>query len=210
MSHNNAAVFRSIQQALHVSFLMDILPVTQKGNTQVALERLMEEAGVAKAVQRDGTLNFSGLSPMEVRAQCAMVLGAVEHHCLPYERAAVTAWFSAADTPGQRSLSEVAAHRRKVYAITALHAYAQPRLTIESPAAQKLLVWHVHCRGKLRDQLTERSIAAEHGLSQSTVHRNIVAVATACALLRRAGMARLQAMFIRDGLVDSAEESCTA
>ena len=73
MIPRNAPVFRSTQQALHVAFLMGILPVTQKSNTQMLLERLMEEAGVAKVVQRDGTLNFAGLSPMEVRGQCAMV-----------------------------------------------------------------------------------------------------------------------------------------
>jgi hypothetical protein len=202
MIPRNAPVFRSTQQALHVAFLMGILPVTQKSNTQMLLERLMEEAGVAKVVQRDGTLNFAGLSPMEVRGQCAMVRGAVEHHCLPYERAAIVAWFSSADDTGGKGASDVAAHRQKVYAITALHGLTQPRMTIDSVDVQRMIVWHVHARGRLRDRLTERAIAAESSVSQSTVHRNVVVVSQTCSALRRRGMDRLEEMFRRDGLVD--------
>jgi len=199
---NNAPMFRSTQQALHVSFLMATLPVTQKGNTQAMLERLMEDAGIAREIRRDGTLNFGGLSPMEVRGQCAMVRGAVDHHCEPYQRAAITAWFSSADDTGGKTAAEVDAHRRKVYAITALHGLVQARMSIESFDAQKLVMWHVHARGRLRDRLTERAIAGEFQIPKTTLHRNIVAVSQTCSALRRGGMERLEALFVRDGLVE--------
>lgn len=183
------AVFRSVQQALHVSFLMAQLPVTQKGSTQTLLEALMEEAGVAKDVRRDGTLNFAGLSPMEVRGQCAMVRGAVLHHCSAMERHAIHAWFAhdASKAEGVRELRD----------------YCSARFTIDIRAAQTLIVWHINVQGRARDLCTERAIAAEHKLSQSTVHRNIVVASQTCAMLRNAGMRRLDALFQRDGLVDS-------
>jgi hypothetical protein len=183
------AVFRSVSQALHVSFLMASLPVTQKGNTQAALERLMEQAGVRTEVVRDGTLNFRGLSSMEVRGQCAMVRGAVLHHCTEMERHAIHAWF--AHDPS------------KADGVHALRDYCAGHLTIESPSACTLIVWAVHAQGRARDMCTERAIAAEHQLSQMTVHRNIVIVQKAAGRLRRAGMDRLSVMFERDGLIAS-------
>lgn len=197
MTGHAEAIFRSITQALHVSFLMGTLPVTQKGNTQVAIERLMEEAGVRTEAMRDGTLNFAGMSPMEVRGQCAMVRGAVTHHCAPIERHAIHAWFAhdASKAEGVRQLRD----------------YCAPQFTIESPTAQMLIVWHVHAQGRARDMCTERAIAGEHQLSQSTVHRNIVKVAKAASMLRRRGLDRLEPMFVRDGVIDSlSKESASA
>lgn len=189
-------IFQSIGQALHVSFLMDSLPVTQKGNTQAMLERLMEEAGVPREIRRDGSLNFSGLSPMEVRGQCAMVRGAVGHHCTAMEAHAIRAWFAhdASKAEGVRQLRD----------------FFGGLFTIESPQAQMLIVWHIHAQGRARDLCTERAIAGEHGLSQSTVHRNIVAVGRACAGPRVAGMRRLEALFQRDGLIENSMIRVTA
>lgn len=184
-----APVFRSVSQALHVSFLMASLPVAQKGNTQVALERLMEEAGVRTEVIRDGTLNFSGLTSMEVRGQCAMVRGAVQHHCTAMERFAIWARF--------------AHDASKAEGVSRLRDYCAGQFTVESPQAQMLMVWAVHATGRVRNMVSQRAIAAEHQLSQSTVQRNMQGVAKIAGTLRRAGMLRLQPMFERDDLVDA-------
>ena len=40
------AVFRSVGQALHVSFLMEVLPVTQRVSTQVLIDGLKKRCGV--------------------------------------------------------------------------------------------------------------------------------------------------------------------
>lgn len=196
--NSSPAVFRSVSQALHVSFLMATLPVTQKGNTQALVERLMADAGVAKEVHRDGTLNFAGLSPMEVRGQCAMVRGAVDHHCQPLERAAIHAWFMSQPTAAKND------------AILALRDHCDATFTIEGSSPRALVLWHIHSQGRARDVCTERAIAAEHVLSQSTVHRNIVAVSKVCTLLRRRGMDALEPMFRRDGLIELDDEARAA
>jgi hypothetical protein len=188
MTETNA-IFRSVSQALHVSFLMATLPVTQKSNTQALVERLMEDAGVRKEVHRDGTLNFAGLSPMEVRGQCAMVRGAVDHHCQPLERAAIHAWFMPTVTAAKND------------AILALREHCAPTFTIEGSSPRAVVLWHIHSQGRARDVCTERAIASEFVLSQSTVHRNIVAVSKVCTLLRRRGMDALEGMFLRDGVI---------
>jgi hypothetical protein len=191
------AIFRSVSQALHVAFVIDVLPVTQKSNTQVLIERLMEDAGVARSARDEGSVNFSGLSPMEVRGQCAMVRAAVRHHCTDVEAHALHAWFA------DQNASE------KILGVHAMRDQARARclFTVEAPAAQLLIAWHIHASGRLRDQVTERAIADENGLSQSTVHRNIVAVRKMASGFRRQGMDRLEALFARDGLVERPDTS---
>jgi len=192
MTETNA-VFRSVSQALHVSFLMSTLPVTQRGNTQALVERLMEDAGMRREIVRDGTLNFAGLSPMEVRGQCAMVRGAVDHHTQPLERAAIHAWFMPTPT------------KAKNEAVLLLRDHCDATFTIEGSSPRALILWHIHSQGRARDVCTERAIASEFVLSQSTVHRNIVAVSKVCTLLRRRGMDALEPMFTRDGLIGDDE-----
>lgn len=189
------AVFRNISQALHVSYLMSVLPVTQKGSTQIVIEDLMRQAGITTDDLRDGTLNFSGLGQMDIRAQCAMVRGAVDHHCAEPERHAIWAWF--------------AMDSSKAEGVRYLREYCRPQLTIESPSAQMLMVWAVHATGRNRERCNQRAIAAEHELSQSTVQRNMAKIAKQCGALRERGMVRLAAMFERDGLVESAAVATT-
>ncbi len=86
-------------------------------------------------------------------------------------------------------------------------AQALSLYTIEAPMARLLISWHVHATGRLRDMCTERAIADENGLSQSTVHRNIVAVRKMASNYRRQGMDRLEALFARDGLVERPDTS---
>jgi hypothetical protein len=193
MTQQQQAVFKSVSQALHVAFLIASLPVTKKGPMQAALEHLMKQAGIRTEHMRDSNVNFRGLSPLEVRGQCAMVRAAVLHHCTEMERHAIHAWYA---------LDEA-----KADGVRALRDFCAPRLTIESPQARMLLVWHVHAQGRARDICTERAIAAEHGLSQSTVHRNVVVVGQTAGKLRRAGMERLEQMFQRDGLVEASDQA---
>jgi hypothetical protein len=189
------AVFRSVHQALHVSFLMAVLPPTQKSNTQALIEQLMRDAGVNREVERDGTLNFQGLSPLEVRAQCAMVRGAVSHHCTTPERMAIWAWFAhdASKAEGVRFLCD----------------WCTPHWAIDSPQARMLITWRacVTDDSKAARHCSVRDIEGEHGIPKTTVHRQLGAIMKACRGLRERGAGRLEAMFIAHGLIDDPEFS---
>lgn len=184
------AVFRSVHQALHVAHLMAVLPPTQKSNTQSIIEQLMRDAGVLREVERDGTLNFKGLSPLEVRGQCAMVRGAVVHHCTLDERMAIWAWFAhdASKAEGVRHLCKLAAD---VW-------------TVESPQARMLMTWRANVTddSKAARHCSVRDIEGEHGIPKSTVQRNVAAAGKMFRKLRTAGADRLEALFVAHGLVD--------
>lgn len=185
------AVFRSVHQALHVAFLMAVLPPTQKSNTQALIEQLMRDAGVLREVEHDGTLNFQGLSPLEVRGQCAMVRGAVEHHCTEPERMAIWAWF--------------AHDENKARAISYLCDWCTPYWTVESRPARMMMTWRANLTegSAAARQCSVRDVEGEFGIPKSTAHRNVLAVSKACRGLREQGINRLTALFESGGLCDS-------
>lgn len=79
-----APMFESASHALHVSFLIHSLPPNIKSPTSVLVDALMKsgDAWDGSATAPRARVNFAGLSPLEVRAQAALVValvGSLEH-----------------------------------------------------------------------------------------------------------------------------------
>lgn len=184
-----APIFRSVNQALHVSYLMATLPPTQRGPTQVLLNDLMDLAGVRREVEREGTINFAGLSPLEVRAQCAMVIAAVRDHLNEPERRAVEAWY--------------AHDASKADAVRFLCHWCGPHWTIEAPAARMMITWRINLADDSRAAqfCSMRTIEAEHGIPKSTVHDQLAKVTKAVMALRKHGLGQLEWYFEKQGVV---------
>jgi hypothetical protein len=82
------AIFENTQQAVHVAFLIMAQPATQDAPLRKALIRIMESINLVDGRQRHwldqlrgtsgGSVNFGGLSPGDIRAQCAMITQAVK------------------------------------------------------------------------------------------------------------------------------------
>jgi len=95
------AIFESTTQALHVSFLIMAVEPRQKNALRQALIRYIEEVRSPSANLLDwlnqlrgessGTVDFSGLTMDEIRAQCAMVTQIVRDHLPAPEMHAVRA-----------------------------------------------------------------------------------------------------------------------
>lgn len=98
------AIFRDTRQALHVSFLVLSTDPRAKNVFRTALIQIMEMQPSLTVRQQawldqligdasDSTVNFSGLSGDDVRAQCAEVVSAVRSKLPEVERWAVLARF---------------------------------------------------------------------------------------------------------------------
>lgn len=180
-------IFQNVGQALHVAFLMQILPVTQKVSTQMLIDALRQASGKMEA-RIASTINMGGMSPLEFRGQCAMVTAAAQHHLMAPEFAAVRSRFGHQLTKAQ--------------GVMALAEYLQPQSGIEHNWALRALVWSHYHRGSQRsaDRWSLRSIEAETGVTRRKLGDALQVVRDTGNALERRAEVRLEALFARTGL----------
>ena len=174
-------IFKSTEQALHVSFLVTSLPATQKTVMQAIYEANVGRSGVA------GTVNTRGLTQLEFRGQCAMVCAAVDSHLgMPPERHAIKAFLGhqLVKAEGVRGIAE----------------YLEPVLDFGGMALLAT-AWNVFANGEQRKGLTEREICKHYNLSQSKIHRAAEKIRKTSSELRLRGSSGLDGYFKETGLV---------
>ena len=152
-------IFKSVEQALHVSFLMEILPVTSRSFMQAMMEAHMKANGTWEgSIPKERTINFGGLSPLEIRGQCAMIRASVEHHLAEPEQLAVKAHY------GHQTCKEAG--------VRGLARYVSPMLSTAHSEAILALAWGIYGNEKQKDGLSLREVAEHYGLSKSTAQRD--------------------------------------
>lgn len=187
------AVFQTVGQALHVSFLMEILPVTQRVPTQVLIDGLKKRCGVwDETPPAARTVNFGGMTPLEVRGQCAMVRAAVVDHLPGPERDAVHARFG---------------HQRtKADGVRRLSEYTKPLARIDHDMAMLAIVWSMFQPARrAADRWSLRAIERETGVPKSTLAEAQARVRSLAQGLERRADERLADLFTRTGLVAEAD-----
>jgi len=182
------AVFQSVEAALFFAFLMEGQPVLQKSISQIVFEHLSRMAGRVDADDTPRTINFSGLTRLEIRGQCAMVRAAVEYRLPAPEAAAVHAYYGRA---GQQC---------KADGIQAVRDYCLPLLSIKGEDPTLAMAWGVFGEKRQREFLSQRKIAREFGLSQSTVCRDMKHIRYTGDVLCNRAVERLRPMFAQQGL----------
>lgn len=180
-------IFRSVQQALHFSFLMVTLPVSQKS----AMSQIYAQGGnrVWNEVRERSTIRFSGLSELEVRGQCAMVRGAVMDHLQVSERHAVHARYALQSTQSS--------------GVRAMRDAAKPMLSCQDEWPTLAMAWLIFGSTVQTEGITTRSIADEFELSQSSVMRDIGRIRQAHHALELMAFDKLSELFRKDGLIEN-------
>lgn len=188
---SDQAIFRSVGQALHVSFLLEILPPTQRVSTQVLIDGLKKRCGVWDEQRHAAhSVNFGGMTPLEVRGQCAMVRAAVADHLPDPERFAVHARFGHQIT--------------KAEGVRGLASYAAPLCGVQSDLAILAVTWSLFQPGRRTDHyFSLRAIERETGVSHSTLGRTRQRVMSLSQGLERRADDRLWPLFVRTGLVEN-------
>lgn len=179
-------IFNSVQQCLHFSFLMEILPATQKSQMQAMIERMLEDMGIVQERVKS-TINFGGLNALEIRGQCAMVRGAVLHHLPKPEADAIYARYG----------HQVC----KAGGVRGIRDYSQLMLSTHNDMATLTMAWSVFGSARQREDFSTRKIATEYGLSQSTVTRDVQVIVRTGRTLEGRAVERLTPIFERGGLV---------
>jgi hypothetical protein len=181
-------VFTSTRQALHVSFMFEVLPATQKSQMQMVLERMLEQAGVVEELEpHERSIDFQGLTGLEVRAQCAMVVGSVGSKCTAPEIAALWTRF------GLR--------RRQADGVRELAEYVGPMLVTSNRTAVLAMIWGKFARDGKRSDFSLHKIAGELGGHVTTNTRDQQSIARYQRSLEARGVERLDEYFKATGLV---------
>jgi hypothetical protein len=184
------AVFTSTRQALYISFLLEVTPATAKSQMQVVIEQMMAAAGVSAELDRhERTIDFRGLNALEVRGQCAMVVGAVQSHLALPEHGAI--W------------TKYGMRQRQVRGVSILAEYIEPMLTVRNKDAHQAMIWGRFGREINREVFSIRKIASELGLPHATVQRDQQKIVTVQRALEGKAMQRLDSLFETTGLIDS-------
>ena len=196
------AVFQTTGQALHLSYLMLSLPGMERNAMRVALIRAMEFTPRLNSRQSQwldqlrgtpsGTVDFDGLTMMEVRGQCSMVTSAVASRLPSAERGAILARFGIGAEKGD--------------GVQALVRYARRSCGISAYGPVYLLAARHYLSRTRREGLSLRDIADKHGLTKHAVDVASRWMAKHFASLELLAMQRLQAVFLADGLVAEAED----
>lgn len=198
---NHDPVFTSVGQALHVSFLMEALPVTQKVSTQVLIDSIKQQLGKVEA-RVSSTINLGGMSPLEFRGQCATVRGACENHLPAPELAAIRCRFGW-DDPKTRCITQSAG-------MVTLSMYLRPRVQVD-PSALLGLVGNHYMRAGQRGRQARvarpslREIHEETGASTQSLRTALEQVRLVGGALERLAQDRLTEYFERTGLIQMAE-----
>lgn len=193
---NRDAVFSSVGQALFVSFLMEVLPPTQKGATELVIDELKRRHFNLEAKSdNERTLNMRGLSPLELRGQCAMVRAVVQDHLPQPERVAI--W------------SRYGHQRTKAEGVRGITEYLRGLYSMPHGEAVLAITWAIYVpRNTPRDRSTGRkedwslrTLAERYRVDRRVLAENQRQIRHHAQQLERAGEQRLSGLFDRTGLV---------
>jgi hypothetical protein len=197
------AIFTSTEQALRVSYLILSMPPRHgqpfrnmlvrlledlerpTGQQQAWLERLRENGG-------SGTVNFGGLAPNEVRAQCSMVTAAARDRLPSQEMAAVLARFAVGP--------------EKLDGCKRLALYARRSSGLTSGTLLLELAARHYLPREQREGMTVRALGEKHKVSKDKIFRAAKWMEANFRALENLALSRLEPMFIAHGLVAEATE----
>lgn len=187
MSH----IFKSAEDALFFSYLMEVLPATQPSIMQSMLEQHMKACRVWSAPTQpdERRIDLRGLNPLEIRGQCAMVRGIVDHHLTAPEAAAIRSSYGHALT--------------KSTGVRALAEYVAPLLTTTNATAVLALAWGAFGNEQQRAGFAIRDVAEEFGLQRSTLQRDRAVIRRMGRDLKARAIDRINAKFRESGLLCS-------
>lgn len=187
-----STIFENAGHALHVSYLIHSQPASTVSPTAVLIDRLVKQNHVWDSLPepRESRVNFDGLSPLEVRAQCAQVVSMVNHLPHPAERDACHAIY------GQQAL--------KAQGVRGMAEYCAPVLGCADEMAL-YVAWHVFMRAHQRQGVTMQDIARKFSVTHQAVRYAVDCVKRYGQALHRRAITQLEERFIHGGLVPLAE-----
>lgn len=208
---NGGAIFRDVGHALHTAYLVIANEPRQGCVTRSLLLQAMmvgrskltpEQAEWFDSLKGSpaGSIDFSGLSDDEIRAQCAMVVAAVNHHLPRIEAMVVRARFGATEYEDVNGVRRYAFSHERATAIRELSDWLRPFLqNVPVMAVDSLLARQF--ANHIKTKISVRDLAAAFGCSKSTYHRASAVVRGHVRQLEASAHQRLARHFVQQGII---------
>jgi hypothetical protein len=189
----DAPVFRNTRHALHVSFLVMSQPPKTISPTAVVIDMLVKQNFVWDGLEpeRSSSVNFSGLSPLEVRAQCAQVVAMANH--LP-------------NRAYSDALAAIYGHQAiKSEGVRGVARYAEAMMPHLGADTVLYVAWHVFATQRQRDAgVTLAEIAKHHGVTLDATRHASSRIRTVGRTLHGWATSALAQRFVDGGLCEEA------
>ncbi|KAF1042391.1 MAG: hypothetical protein GAK35_02764 [Herbaspirillum frisingense] len=223
---NRGAIFRNVEHALHTAFLvianeprqgcvtrsmlLQMMATHQEVDARLpALTPAQAEWFIALKGSPSGTIDFSGLTDDEVRAQCALIVSAVKSKLPEAEMNVVLARYGATDYEDVDGRRRYAFSRERGDAIRALADWMRPMVAnVPSMAVDVLLARQF--ANHVKTKISVRDLAASFGCSKSTFHRASGVVRDHVRQLEALARERLYPYFVEQGVIPPSKASSAA
>jgi hypothetical protein len=211
------AIFASTGQAVHVAFLIMSQPAQQDAPLRKALIRVMESIQLTNNQRNwlddlrgtaSGSVNFAGLSSLDVRAQCVMITQAVKDRLPETEMWVLQAKFGQTDFESldddqlprtKEPRRRYAFSRERIAAIKGLSDWFAPMFPRLKPLAIDCLLGRIFVNHKKLD-IGVRDLADSFGGSHMKYQRATVKMKRHIAQLEQLAFDRLEPFFIEHGV----------
>jgi hypothetical protein len=220
------AIFKNAGQAVHVAFLIMAQEATQDAPLRKAIIRVMESIKLEPNQRHwldqlrgggNGSVNFSGLSSEEIRAQCAMITQAVKTKLPNVEMWVLQAKYGQTDfedvDQGDRQLPATRAPRvvrrfafsaERIAAIKGLSDWFAPMFPRVKPLAIDCMLGRLYANHKKLD-ISLRDLAGQFGGNPMTYQRASHKMKNHLRKLEDLALARLECGFFEQGVVERIE-----
>jgi hypothetical protein len=211
------AIFENAGQAVHVAFLIMAQEATQDAPLRKAIIRAMESIKL-EPNQRHwldqlrgvgaGTVNFSGLSGSEIRAQCALITQAVKTNLPAPEMWVLQAKYGQTDfedidqgdrqlpaTRVPRTVRRFAFSAERIAAIKGLSDWFVPMFPSIKPLAIDCMLGRLFANHKKLD-ISSRDLATSFGGNHTAYLRASRKMKDHLRILEQQAIARLEPIFI--------------
>ncbi|WP_377102963.1 hypothetical protein [Rugamonas violacea] len=204
------AVFSSAGQAVHVAYMIMAQEAQQDAPLRKALMRIMESAGSLAEPQREWLeqlrgstskqVNFAGLSPLEVRAQCALIVHAVAHKLPRTEMWALQAKYGHTDMEDAAGVRRYAFSAERIAAIKGLADWMAPAFPAIQPFALDCMVGKLYANHQ-GIAISFRELAKSFGGNHMTYARNFDKLKQRLHELEMVALDRLEPYLREQGVV---------
>ncbi|MDR0703192.1 MAG: hypothetical protein LBF61_12495 [Azoarcus sp.] len=196
MTASATPIFRSTSQALHFAYLIEAYGVSIDSVMSKAIRRIMMELGIWNTGE-PSTVNFGGLSALEVRAQCAMIRAAVRSRLPGPESWAVEARYGINKIITENGQHYIVFQSYRYDAVLRLGDWLRPSFPALSPITVDILV----ARAVDKRVCTYRAMAKQMGISKDACARALKRIRERLQELENIAIDRLTPQFVADGLV---------